>query len=323
MKRIILVADCKGWCFWHMAQGIRAYAPPEYEVHVMDGEEFSRIPDRADYLDSFDAVCQFAWYEAETKLNCRNSVLLAHHGAEHAFPQPPDGNFHRLLSTKLRNCETAAQKFPEFSEVICVSQRLLPVARRFTAHATYCHPGVDHNMFSPEVIPYGSSPLRVAWCGQQSSPQKGHARVLKPVMERMSGRCEFVINGRTSRNPLDQRGMAEFYQSCDLFLSTSFSEGCTMPPVEAASCGLPVVATKCGAVDELVDDGETGFIASSYHDDESADIAVDELCRILKWCCENRDAVRVMGERSRSRILGEFSWEVRAPEWCRLIAGDA
>lgn len=39
-----------------------------------------------------------------------------------------------------------------------------------------------------------------------------------------------------------------------------------MVMIEALACGTPVVATPCGSVPELVDDGDTGFIRAGEHD---------------------------------------------------------
>lgn len=57
-----------------------------------------------------------------------------------------------------------------------------------------------------------------------------------------------------------QKNLAPFYASAHLFLSTSFYEGYGMAMVEAASAGLPVVASDAGVAGEILKDGENAFI---------------------------------------------------------------
>jgi UDP-glucose:(heptosyl)LPS alpha-1,3-glucosyltransferase len=50
------------------------------------------------------------------------------------------------------------------------------------------------------------------------------------------------------------------YQAADAFLLPSRYEGFSLVAVEAAACGLPIVATPVGCIDELVGEGEAGII---------------------------------------------------------------
>ncbi|WP_109466421.1 glycosyltransferase family 4 protein [Albibacillus kandeliae] len=49
-----------------------------------------------------------------------------------------------------------------------------------------------------------------------------------------------------------------FYQALDLYVAPQRWEGFGLTPLEAMACGVPVVATRVGAFEELVADGETG-----------------------------------------------------------------
>ena len=52
--------------------------------------------------------------------------------------------------------------------------------------------------------------------------------------------------------------MANWYQVLDLYVAPQRWEGFGLTPLEAMACGVPVVATRVGAFEELVVDGETG-----------------------------------------------------------------
>ncbi len=60
--------------------------------------------------------------------------------------------------------------------------------------------------------------------------------------------------------PVDQ--IARWYQALDLFIAPQRWEGFGLTPLEAMACGVPVIATRVGAFEELVAEGETGHLVA-------------------------------------------------------------
>jgi glycosyltransferase involved in cell wall biosynthesis len=57
--------------------------------------------------------------------------------------------------------------------------------------------------------------------------------------------------------------LADAYREADIFVLTSASEGTPNVLLEASSSGLPVVATRVGGTNEVVQEGKTGFLIDS------------------------------------------------------------
>jgi glycosyltransferase involved in cell wall biosynthesis len=55
----------------------------------------------------------------------------------------------------------------------------------------------------------------------------------------------------------------DFYRAFDIYALTSHSEGFPLSTLQALASGLPVVATRCGGPQEMLSDGQTGFLAES------------------------------------------------------------
>jgi glycosyltransferase involved in cell wall biosynthesis len=68
-----------------------------------------------------------------------------------------------------------------------------------------------------------------------------------------------------------RKDVARLLKATDLFLLTSISEGIPLTVIEAMAAGLPVLATRVGGLAELVEDGQTGFLAPARDDVTLAD----------------------------------------------------
>lgn len=95
--------------------------------------------------------------------------------------------------------------------------------------------------------------------------------------------------------------------AADVILSTSRTEGMPGVLIEAALAGVPAVATDVGASAEVVGDG--GIVVPI--DASPSDIAA-ALIDVIADRAE-------LGRRARLRALEQFTWDVVAPDWVRLL----
>jgi mannosyltransferase len=95
-----------------------------------------------------------------------------------------------------------------------------------------------------------------------------------------------------------------WYQRIAIYAFTSRTEGFGLTLLEAMAAGVAVVASRAGAAEKIIEEGETGILIAPG----DVDALVSALEPLL------RDPVRAatMGERARARTLAVFSVDVEA-----------
>jgi colanic acid/amylovoran biosynthesis glycosyltransferase len=84
----------------------------------------------------------------------------------------------------------------------------------------------------------------------------------------------------------------------DVLLLPSLSEGISNAVLEAMAAGLPVIATRCGGMDEVIDDGVDGFLV------EIGD--TDAMQGRLAQVADDRDLAAQLGRAAGERARAEF-----------------
>ena len=118
------------------------------------------------------------------------------------------------------------------------------------------------------------------------------------LRERSRGLANVVIRGTLGR-----MAVREEYRAADIFVFPSHWEGSPRVLMEAAACGLPVIARKDYEPESVVD-GETGFLASSD----------EEMLVCLNRLLANRELCLSFGRSGRSHVA-RFSWDVITRQW--------
>ena len=98
--------------------------------------------------------------------------------------------------------------------------------------------------------------------------------------------------------------MAAWYQRLDLFIAPQRWEGFGLTPLEAMACGVPTIATRVGAFEELVRDGETGALIAPGNAQAMADAANRYL--------DDPDRLTSHAENARAHVTARFRIEQEA-----------
>ena len=104
----------------------------------------------------------------------------------------------------------------------------------------------------------------------------------------------------------DPSSVARYYQAADVYVHAAKADTFPISVIEAAACGLPVVATAVGGIPEQVIDGRTGFLVPAG----DADAMAQRVVRLL----EREGIRRLMAAEAQqtARERFDFRQQVRA-----------
>lgn len=148
------------------------------------------------------------------------------------------------------------------------------------------------------------------------SPEKGLVTMLRALEEVAGSDISIDVLGTGPMSPLTihsgsqviEHGVQSKEQvrramlsSRALVLPSLWYEGFPMVLAEAYACGLPVIASRIGALSELVEDGVTGLLFEPGNS--------NELAEKLRWAATHADEMSKMGQRARERFDSRYSAE--------------
>jgi glycosyltransferase involved in cell wall biosynthesis len=102
----------------------------------------------------------------------------------------------------------------------------------------------------------------------------------------------------------------EILSELDIFVLSSLSEGLSIATIEAMAAGKPVVVTRSGGPEEIVEDGRTGFLVPPANPDALA----ERICDVLRA----PGRAHAMGLSAQAEVKSRFTLEKMVREYERL-----
>ncbi|SPM36543.1 Glycogen synthase [Mycobacterium rhizamassiliense] len=186
--------------------------------------------------------------------------------------------------------------------------------------------GVNTELFKPNSAP--RQPGRVMAIASADTPLKGVATLLKAIARlRVNRDLELRLvakvepNGPTHKliaelgisdivhitSGLSDAELADLFASAEVACIPSLYEGFSLPAVEAMSSGTPIVASRVGALPEVL--GTDGACAELVPPGD-----VDALTGALGELLDSPEKRRTLGKAGRTRAINVFSWEAVAAQ---------
>ncbi len=186
------------------------------------------------------------------------------------FCSPWQRMHHQYIQRRLTRC--AVQKA---SVITAVSDYIADLAKKdllIDVPIKVIYNGVDTNRFIPKPAKsQDNNEIRIFFSGNLTR-RKG-AQWLPAISKKLNAGCRiYYTRGLRTRHDLPQNEklrsvgavdfdkMPQLYREMDILLMPTVREGFGLSIAEAMACGLPVVASDCSAIPELLDDGRGGFL---------------------------------------------------------------
>ena len=175
--------------------------------------------------------------------------------------------------------------------------------------------GVDSGLFSPRRVQRRSDdPFRVVFVGLITQ-RKGLSYALRGFERAFAGSkdAELLLVGPVIGSSRPWRKMSgvrhsssvprsmlpAIYGSADVFVMPSLAEGFAQTPLEAMSCGLPIVVSDATLGESVIEDGVNGFIVPVRD--------ADAIAQVLQQLREHPELRVRVGQQARERSL-DFTW---------------
>lgn len=215
-----------------------------------------------------------------------------------------------------------AKRIPDLLTVSTTSAR--DIAEDFGVHPDQLRVvplGVDTTLFAPTLRPRVRG--RIIAIASADVPLKGVANLLQAVATlRVQRDVELQLvsrlegNGPTEKliaelgisdivhisSGLSDEELADLLASAEIACIPSLYEGFSLPAVEAMASGTPIVASRAGALPEVL--GSDGACATMVAPGDS-----DELAQVLGELLDSPQRRYEMGIAGRSRAVEVYSWE--------------
>ncbi|MBW0102024.1 glycosyltransferase family 4 protein [Pseudonocardia sp. KRD291] len=291
------------------------------------------------------------WFGAAAPLALLGPVLRRRAGISRVVAST---HGHEVGWSMLPGARQALRRIGDDADVVTVVSRYTRsrFAAAFGPHAALEHlpPGVDTTAFAPDPDArarlrerYGLGDAPVITCVSRLVPRKGQdmlVSVLDRVRARVPGARLLLVGGGPYRERLTRLArehgvtehvvftggvssgeLAAHHAAGDVFALPCRTrgggldvEGLGIVLLEAAACGLPVVAGDSGGAPETVVESETGFVVGG----RDRDALTDRLVTLLR----DPERARRMGAAGRERIVRDWSGATQAGRLYGFLGGE-
>jgi glycosyltransferase involved in cell wall biosynthesis len=218
----------------------------------------------------------------------------------------------------------AVDKIMQAAKIIVAGNKYLAdYATQFGSNVVIVPSVIDTSVYAPPkgIRHPGEKEVVIGWTG--TDPNRGDLRPMKPLFDWLGENFPDETVLRTiGRRPLEmetklrvdfvpwtidsgRRALQDFDIGIMPLEDTEWNRGkCGFKLIQYMAVGIPAVATPIGVNQEIILDGQTGYLASS----------VDEWKEMISRLIERKDLRRRMGVLGRKRVISHYSVHSALPK---------
>jgi len=296
--RVLIVVDRIGWAYDVIANNIIRLLKHKYKFDKKTPSQLSETKH-----ENHDLVLSMGWKYTDPK----NNVILK--PIDNIPIDKHVGVIHSIRT--INDCRSVASATKYIARTYCatgiINRTLYSRFHNDINNLVLTENGVDTMVFNPMNINNKNPRIVLGWSGRgRQSAFRGLDLIAEAACI-----CDSTIEFKmldADREPVYHGLMPDFYNSLDCYINASESEGCSLTILEAAACGIPIIATKVGAAEDIIQDGITGFLIN-----RDVPSIVSAFKKLSKEKC------KTMGNLMAKNIKKNWSWEAKIGQWDRLI----
>jgi glycosyltransferase involved in cell wall biosynthesis len=312
MVKVLLVCDRPDWAYDAIAKALIKHNP--YKDVILDLSYMKGDTDLYYKINNHDFIFVLGWQiMGQIKwLHVKNIVPLlnekrtltgihSYHAWDDRKTQPDTITLPPKKLVRFLN---------KYRSVNAVSSRLYQAFKTGGVKNLFYTPnGADIEVFYPKKKLREKRPLRVGYSGSLKHDwRKGITEIIEPASVIAGVELVKAMPSDGHYVPLDQ--MPDFYNEIDVYLCASTSEGFSLSVLEASATGRPVISTRVGGCEDLIVNGQNGFLV-----DRTPEAFAEKLIQLDR----NRDLLCKMGSRNREIVEQKWSWAKRSQNWLNFI----
>lgn len=302
--KICIVADVPNWAFDNIAKMIKKELDYKYEIRI---EYFNRRTEKDNFYEFLEKNndCDLIHF-----LN-RRTLLLMETDIFKEKVEKSGKVLKEYISQERAKISTAVNDHidltPEGIKVLkpiyneyakmyyTSSKKLFDIYNsidEFRKPDTMIHDICDENVFKPnnlkrfEYDNIKDRTIVIGWVGnsihsgQKDTDLKGFHSIIKPVIEELEKEKYNIKTHYADRNIVwrTTEEMSQYYSEIDMCLCTSIHEGTPLPVLESMYCGVPIISTDVGIVNEAFGKKQKEFVIG----DRQNGIKDEEIKKLLK-----------------------------------------
>lgn len=241
------------------------------------------------------------------------------------------GYFNRIISMVLVMLEYVLAIVTDRITVLTQLEKEDLIKFKVTSSRKICviRSGVELENYRPKLEQKKDGQIIIGMVGRLE-PVKGpeyFIRAARVVVERFPDVRFFIVGDGTLRNRLKleckklgisasvefkgwMEDIPEILPMMDILVLPSLNEAVGRVLIEAAACGVPVVASNVGGVPEIVRDGETGILVQPRN--------IDSIATAIITLIEDREKRLKMGSDSKAWVTDRFGADAMVENFSRL-----
>lgn len=301
--KLAILYDVKGWAYHSEAMGLKKYLDINIEKFNIKSEIFA-----------------YPFFYSNKNIHKEYDKVFLFPRQANPMTFPADKTIVRFSSFGDYSKQEELNSI-DFEKIVCMNKQICTRAKKDlygkynSNNILHAPVSIDTSIFTNSKSISGSNrKLVVGWAGSDHRKVK-RFDIISEVKNKLKGVVDFKIaTYDRSKNRILQSKMPDFYNSLDLFVCVSNSEGGPLTTFEAGACGVPtILSCKKSAMFEATTENYDCFYIEQN---------AESLLKNILFLDKNRDLIRNASCNIEKNIIDNYSWASNIEKYAKIIIGS-